>query len=145
MSDAAYQAAGRPIVDSGAILVGLPPGSRHELGALAFAVAARRAGLPVLYLGPDLPVDDWVASAGRMDARAAVIGSVTPADQGPARSVAVALREARPELLIAFGGAHPPTVARNDGASTSPVVLPTGVTEAVQALRQAVGAERRSR
>jgi hypothetical protein len=28
-------------------LVGLPSGSRHELGALAFAVAARRAGLPV--------------------------------------------------------------------------------------------------
>ena len=142
---AAYQAAGRPVVESGAILVGLPPGSRHELGALAFAVAARRAGLPVLYLGPDLPVDDWVVSAGRMDARAAVIGSVTAADQGPARSVAVALRAARPELLIAFGGANPPAVGPGDETSRSPLVLPTGVTEAVQALRQAIGAERRSR
>ena len=141
---AAYQAAGRPVVDSGAILVGLPPGSRHELGAFAFAVAARRAGLPVLYLGPDLPVDDWVASAGRMDARAAVIGSVTPADQGPARSVAVALWAARPELLIAFGGAHPPPVTPDDEASTSALVLPSGVTEAIQTLRRAVGAERRS-
>src|SRR3954454_22370682 len=40
---AAYEAAsgrgGGP-----ALLIGLPPGSRHELGLLAFAVAARRAG-----------------------------------------------------------------------------------------------------
>ena len=33
------------------VVVGLPPGSHHELGAFAFAVAARRAGLNVLYLG----------------------------------------------------------------------------------------------
>ena len=37
------------------VVVGLPPGGRHELGALAFAVAARRAGLAVTYLGADLP------------------------------------------------------------------------------------------
>ena len=35
-------------------LVGLPPGSRHELGALAFAVALRRRGVGVLYLGADV-------------------------------------------------------------------------------------------
>jgi MerR family transcriptional regulator, light-induced transcriptional regulator len=46
------------------VLVGLPPGSRHELGALAFATAARRAGLAVLYLGRDLRIDDWVRAAG---------------------------------------------------------------------------------
>ncbi|HUQ44034.1 MAG TPA: MerR family transcriptional regulator, partial [Candidatus Limnocylindria bacterium] len=60
---------------SGSVLVGLPPGGRHELGALAFAVAARRAGLAVSYLGPDLPVEDWIAAAA--DASAAVIGVVT--------------------------------------------------------------------
>ena len=57
------------------VLVGLPPGARHELGALAFAVAARRAGLPTLYLGPDLPVADWVAPARRIGPMAAVIGA----------------------------------------------------------------------
>src|SRR3954471_5843378 len=61
---AAFEAAGDPATGRGSVLVGLPPGARHELGALSFAVAARRAGLPVLYLGPDLPVDDWVRAAG---------------------------------------------------------------------------------
>ena len=42
------------------VLVGLPPGSRHELGALAFAVALRRRGVGVMYLGPDVTVDAWV-------------------------------------------------------------------------------------
>ena len=63
---AAFQAAGgatprRKAVSSS----GCHRAARHELGALAFAVAARRAGLPVLYLGPDLPVADWVATVRR--------------------------------------------------------------------------------
>jgi methanogenic corrinoid protein MtbC1 len=134
---AAYQAAGRPVAERGAILVGLPPGSRHELGALAFAVAARREGLPILYLGPDLPVDDWVLTAERMGARAAVIGSVTPADRNAARDVAAALLESRPGLLIAFGGKHPPTDEDIPGApSRPPLRLPTGLEAAVRALSE---------
>ena len=62
------------------ILVGLPPGARHEFGALTFAVGARRAGLPILYLGPDLPTADWLSTAVRTDARAAVIGVVSSTD-----------------------------------------------------------------
>ena len=73
---AAFQAAGGATLAAGSVLVGLPPGARHELGALAFAVAARRAGIPVLYLGPDLPVADWVGTASRTQARAAVIGAI---------------------------------------------------------------------
>ena len=72
---AAYQAAGVP--GRTTVLVGLPPGSRHELGALAFAVALRRRGVGVMYLGPDVPVDAWVDVARRTKARAAVIGVVT--------------------------------------------------------------------
>ncbi len=132
---AAYQAAGRPVAESGAILIGLPPGSRHELGALAFAVAARRAGLPIIYLGQDLPVDDWVLTAERMGARAAVIGSVTPADREAARDVATALLASRPGLLVAFGGEHPPA---NDvipsAAARPPLRLPTGLECAVRTL-----------
>src|SRR5690606_3538033 len=45
----AYEAAGA-IEGARPVLVGLGPGSRHGLGALAFATAARRAGVPVLYL-----------------------------------------------------------------------------------------------
>jgi methanogenic corrinoid protein MtbC1 len=132
---AAYQAAGRPVAESGAILVGLPPGSRHELGALAFAVAARRAGLPIIYLGPDLPIDDWVLTAERMGARAAVVGSVTPADREAARAVAAALMASRPGLLVAFGGKHPPADdGIQGGTGRPPLRLPTGLEVAVRAL-----------
>ena len=45
------------------VVVGLARGSRHELGVLAFAVALRRAGLEVVYVGGDLPAETWVVTA----------------------------------------------------------------------------------
>ena len=138
---AAYEAAGVAIEETGAILVGLPSGARHELGALAFAVAARRARLPVLYLGPDLPAENWVATAIRAQARAAVIGAVTPADRQSARTVADALREARPGLLIAFGGRYQPLdrSASSDAAAESATIrLPVGLADSVRALLAAL-------
>lgn len=45
------------------VLVGLPRGARHELGALAFAAVAAQHGIAVAYLGADLPADDWVRAA----------------------------------------------------------------------------------
>ena len=98
-----------PTPAEGAVLVGLPPGAHHELGALAFAVAARRAGLPVLYLGPDLPVDDWVATARRVHARAAVVGAVAQSDGAAALDVARALIDGVPGIIVAFGGSGAPT------------------------------------
>ena len=144
---AAFQAAGRATPPEGAILVGMPPTVRHELGALAFATAARRAGLPVLYLGTDLPVDDWVATARRIHARGAVIGVLTGADVRPAVEVAGALRVAEPGLTILFGGraaaragaafaARP--VDDADGHSGPPLVLPEPLDEAVRALEGAI-------
>ena len=67
---AAYQAAGVP--GRTTVVVGLPPGSRHELGALAFAVALRRRGVGVLDLGQDVTVEGWVDAATRTRAKAAV-------------------------------------------------------------------------
>src|SRR5215212_7324837 len=89
---AAYQAAGLAASATGAVVVGLPPGARHELGALAFATAARRAGLPILYLGPDLPAADWVATATRTDSPLAVVGTPTATDARAAVRVAQALQ-----------------------------------------------------
>ncbi len=130
----AFIAAGRPPHERDLVLVGLPPGARHELGALAFGIAARRAGLPLVYLGPDLPVQDWIEAAVHLAARAAVIGVVTPADVDPARRVAAALHAARPSLLIAFGGRAAPSGSARDGAIRLPAELPA----AVDALRAAL-------
>jgi DNA-binding transcriptional MerR regulator/methylmalonyl-CoA mutase cobalamin-binding subunit len=133
----AFAAAGRPADEHSAVLVGLPPGARHELGALAFAVAARRAGLPVLFLGSDLPVQDWVHAAKRTEARAAVIGVVMGGDVDAARRVARALHVAQPGLLVAFGGESAPA----ETADERTLRLPADLLQAVDVLRAAILAD----
>ena len=113
------------------VLVGLPPDSRHELGALAFAVALRRMGVDVLYLGADVPIDSWVDAAKESTAQAAIIGVVTDRDVAPARDVVAALRQARPDLQLAFGGAFASRPAAADGVT----VLPERVVDAARAVR----------
>lgn len=130
----AYEGAGdatgeRPVI------VGLGPGTRHELGALTFAVAARRAGLPVLYLGPDLPAESWTAAALGRKARAAVIGVPTRADVSRATDVIHALRAAGGDILVAVGGDS----AARAAASTGAIELPASLTDAVTTLRRALG------
>lgn len=101
---AAFQAAGS--TSRGArVVVGLPPGSRHELGALAFAVAARRRGLDVLYLGADVPVSSWGAAVRTHEARAAVLSVVTAEDRTAAIGVVQRLRADAPEASPCSGGA----------------------------------------
>jgi DNA-binding transcriptional MerR regulator len=142
---AAYQAAGRPTAGPGAILVGLPPGARHELGGLAFATAARRAGLPILYLGADLPIGDWLGAATRTRAQAAVIGVVTAGDREPAERVAAALLSADPGLVVAYGGRSAPAnvVGGATGRQGEPFRLPIGLTAAVDAIERALATARR--
>ena len=129
---AAYQAAA--VANRTSVLVGLPPGSRHELGALAFAVALRRRGVGVMYLGPDVPVDAWVDIAHRTKARAAVIGVVTAADQAPASAVVDAL-QAGSVGIVALGGAAAGRPADSNGV----VVLPSRVVAASEVIAQAIG------
>ncbi len=138
---AAYQAAGGTTPAERSVVVGLPPGARHELGALAFAVAARRAGLPVLYMGPDLPVADWVATVGRTRALAAVIGAISVDDARAAAEVARALQAEDPGLVIALGGGAAWNAAEQlaRGSELQATVLPDGVRPAVAALREAIG------
>ena len=130
----AFQAAGRPVRGIRPVVVGLPPGSRHELGALAFAIAARRSAVAVLYLGPDLPEADWVTAARDSSARAAVIAVPTVADAAAAARVADALRESIPNLLVAFGGSAAAAVPTTDGLRLSGEVA-----QSVDRLRSALG------
>lgn len=103
---AAYDAAAS--AGSGApVVMGLAPGSRHDLGLLAFAVAARRRGLDVRYLGADVPLADWVAaSAGPTGTAAVVVAVPTAADVPAATEVIDALRSQSPGLVVAAGGAE---------------------------------------
>ena len=96
--DAASQNAAGPTM-----VVGLPPGSRHELGAFAFAVAARRAGCDVVYLGADVPLEAWRRAVRDRAAAAAVIAIVRREDVRPAVEVVRALRDDGAPL-VAVGG-----------------------------------------
>ena len=84
------------------VIVGLPPGGRHEIGALAFAVAARRRGVGVLYLGADVPLASWLTAVTTSRAPIAVVAVVAAPDVGAADAVVAALRGApgRPSVLL---------------------------------------------
>jgi MerR family transcriptional regulator, light-induced transcriptional regulator len=101
---AAFDAAGSR-TRGPSVVVGLPPGSLHELGALAFATTAKRRGLNAIYLGSDVPVDSWVAAVAAVSADAAVLAVVTPADRSAAGEVVTRLgAERETTLLLASGG-----------------------------------------
>src|SRR6478752_5874304 len=124
---ASFQASG-PGRDQGRpVLVGMPPGARHELGALMFATALRRSGLPVVYLGADVPLDDWREAVERTDAQAVVIGAVMRADATAVMTVAATLRSARPEVMIAFGGAAAPDPGAQTALADGIIRLPAEV------------------
>lgn len=129
----AFVAASAPGAKRDVVLIGLPPGARHDLGALAFATAARRGGLSVRYLGADLPVQDWLDALVRTKAAAVVIGVVIDADAEAAQRLASALRAADADLLICFGGRAATEV---DGSRLEPMIkLPGDLSSAVGALR----------
>jgi len=130
----AYEAAGDSTGER-PILVGLGSGGRHELGALAFATAARRAGLPVLYLGSDLPPESWTSAAEARAAVAAVVGVPTRADVQRARAVIDALRAASHGLLLAVGGDEAGRLAGADGVTQ----LTGDLAHSVGTLRSAIG------
>ena len=126
-----YDAAGRP--GAGVpILVGLPPGSRHELGAFAFAVAARRAGLDVLYLGADVPLESWLRTARETRAPVVVLGAVTSADVSSAMAVADGLRTLDPPPRCVLGGPPAQELPSRSDLRALPDSLDAAVAEIVE-------------
>jgi len=101
----AYEAASGRATGS-AVVLGLPPGSRHELGLLAFAVAARRAGMATAYVGADLPAEEWESAVRKRGAQAVVMAVPRLTDVVVAQEVVDRLRAAFPELVIAMGGRY---------------------------------------
>lgn len=102
---AAYEAAGRGAGGT-PFLIGAPPGVTHELGLMAFAVAARRAGLPTLYLGADVPLEAWADAVTRSEARGVITSAPRRRDAVRVGQVAAALHAARPDLPVWVGGRY---------------------------------------
>jgi MerR family transcriptional regulator, light-induced transcriptional regulator len=124
---AAFEAAGSRSRGP-SVVVGLPPASLHELGALAFATTLRRVGHDVLYLGSDVPLASWQVAVERHQARAAVVVVVSPGDRDAAAAVSARLLDHDRDLVVATGGASGDDVA--DGVRS----LPAKVTDAAAQL-----------
>ena len=121
------------VASSGAtdVIVGLPPGAHHEIGALAFAVAARRRGLGVLYLGADVPLPSWRTAAETTRAPIAVVGVVTASDVGSAGAVIEALGGHSPATTVVVAGRRAHEVV----GATGSMLLPASIDEAVAAVQ----------
>jgi methanogenic corrinoid protein MtbC1 len=114
------------------VIVGLPPGCQHDIGAMGFAVAARRGGMSVLYLGANVPVPSWVRTADATGAPAAVVGAIVDRDVPAATDVVTSLlgSAARPAVFV--GGRAASAVAEATGVT----VLPVRMDAAVDLVRQ---------
>lgn len=98
-----YDAAASP--ESGPrVVVGLPPGVRHDLGLLAFATAARRAGLATTYLGADVPVADWQAAVAARPPACVVLAVPMAQDAEATAATVTGVREVAADLIVAVGG-----------------------------------------
>ncbi len=124
--DAAGAAVPRPQV-----IVGAPPDAQHELGAFAFAVGCRRAGLSVLYLGANVPIASWVATVRETAAPVVVLAVVTEPDVAAATAVIRAVAGERHAPTCLVGGAAAGEVSRQLGA----IHLAQPIEDAVAAVR----------
>lgn len=97
--DAAGSALGGPVV-----VVGLPPGSLHELGALTFATCLRRLGADVRYLGRDLPVSSWAHAVEQLRPAAVTVSVPVATDDASARVLVEVLARTGSPPEIYVGG-----------------------------------------
>ena len=89
------------------VLFATLPGERHELGLLGAALHAHEAGMPVLYLGTELPVQELARVADRLGAAAVALSSVDPGQAPAALQELRALDEALgPGVPVWLGGAN---------------------------------------
>jgi excisionase family DNA binding protein len=89
----------------GVILVAMPQGERHGLGAAMLADILTGAGYDVLNLGPDTPAASLVAAMREAGSLAAVVVSVVDVDRLPAAAHLLAsAREERPSVARFVGG-----------------------------------------
>lgn len=137
-----FDAARGPMMQT-RLLVGMPPAGQHELGVFAFAVACRRAGQAVAYLGSNVPLESWMRTVRETAVLAVVLGAVTSDDALAVDRVAAAIGMLdQPPVCFAGGPAS------FDGDATSGTVhLPQSFDAAVAVVAAvtALGERRRPR
>jgi methanogenic corrinoid protein MtbC1 len=96
----------------GTAVLACAPGEEHELGLMMLAIALRRDGWKVVYLGADTPFDAALALAARVNAR--LVGISLSAEE---RAVGLEHRNGTPPVEIVVGGrGASPALAKRLGA-----------------------------
>lgn len=99
---AAYESAGQS-KKGPKVIIGAPSGSVHEIGTLAFATVIRRLGLPVIYLGVEVPSQSWVDAVKQYNADVVVISVKRAEDIDIAQECISQLRRYCPNTKIVVG------------------------------------------
>ncbi|MDX6484899.1 MAG: MerR family transcriptional regulator, light-induced transcriptional regulator [Gaiellaceae bacterium] len=106
VSEAVRSRLGNLLADAGGGVHGVAvlacaPGERHELGLMMAAIALRRDGWKVAYLGADTPLEDAFALATKL--HATMVG-ISLASKERAKGLEQALADAPEELSVVIGG-----------------------------------------
>jgi methanogenic corrinoid protein MtbC1 len=86
------------------IVVGCAPNELHDLGALLGALFLVRHGWRVIYLGPQLPLNDLLETVRAINPDLVCLSSSTAETAAQLLEVAHALRKAFPQLNFGYGG-----------------------------------------
>lgn len=94
-----------PAENAPIVISATPRGQDHELGALIAAVVAASAGWKVIYLGPNLPVEEIAAVTENLEAKAVALSIVYPNDDPILRKDLLNLKKMLQEnIAIIIGG-----------------------------------------
>lgn len=100
---------------SGPVLLTTLPGDTHRLGLQMAALVSAMAGLKVIYLGPNTPLEEVTSVVRRVGAKGLFLSAALGTDQAKAREALLQLRRSLPEpLVIGVGGAGAPLTGDND-------------------------------
>lgn len=87
------------------IISATPRGQEHELGALIVGVTAASVGYKVIYLGPNLPVEEIAAVTDNLNAKVVALSLVYPNDDPQLKLDLVNLKKMLPgKISIIVGG-----------------------------------------
>lgn len=87
------------------IISATPRGQEHELGALIAGVTAASVGYKVIYLGPNLPVEEIAAVTDNLEAKVVALSLVYPNDDPQLKLDLVNLKKMLPgKILVIVGG-----------------------------------------
>lgn len=86
------------------ILFTTPTGQYHEFGALLAAATAAASGWKVIYLGPNLPITDFMSAAEQLNTRAVALSLIYPPNDTQLKKELEKLKVLRKNIAIIAGG-----------------------------------------